>query len=38
MTTSATKNYSSGSQVPWEALPPETASALRPRLEQTPTR
>jgi hypothetical protein len=35
MTTSATKNYSSGSQVPWEALPPETASALRPRLEQT---
>jgi hypothetical protein len=35
MTTSTSKNYPPESQVPWEALPPETASALRPRLEQT---
>jgi len=35
MTTSASKNYSPESQVPWETLPSETASALRPRLEQT---
>src|ERR671923_84272 len=35
MTTSASKNYSPESQVLWEALPSETASALRPRLEQT---
>ena len=38
MATSATQNYSSGSQisvVPWDDLPAHTAAALRPRLEQT---
>jgi PucR C-terminal helix-turn-helix domain len=35
MTTSTRENYSRQSQISWEALPPETAAKLRPRLEQT---
>jgi hypothetical protein len=35
MATSTRENYSPESQVPWAALPAETAAALRPRLEQT---
>jgi PucR C-terminal helix-turn-helix domain len=35
MTTSASQNYSPESQVSLGALPPGTAAALRPRLEQT---
>jgi hypothetical protein len=38
MTTSTSKNYSQTGQIPaepWEALPPETAAALRPALEPT---
>jgi PucR C-terminal helix-turn-helix domain len=38
MTTSPSKNYSLTAQIPdepWEALPPETAAALRPALEPT---
>lgn len=38
MTTSTTQNYSQRSQisaVPWDDLPAHTATALRPRLEQT---
>jgi PucR C-terminal helix-turn-helix domain len=38
MTTSTSENYSPRTQVPdvpWEALPPQAAAALRPRLEPT---
>jgi hypothetical protein len=38
MTTSPSRNYSSSEQIPaepWEALPAETAAALRPALEPT---
>jgi hypothetical protein len=38
MATSPSKNYSQSGQIPpepWEALPPETAAALRPALAPT---